>query len=256
MNNLIINDYIATNHFAINNSEFRSVINIFNYYGFAFKEAKPIETDSMVYIHFYDEEGNYKKIIKKEIKTGESLHIDTNLECPNFRGLISTHMVPNGKMKRISYKEGTIQRSISTSYFVMYERFNKFRDFSHELYPVSSNIDKMESEWMTMIYLRDNLESSIIIMNKCPNQKGENFKSALTIELYDNKFSFIKSIENLQLNPGGSKIIDISDVIKDSTNKNLFSKLENIIVKVKGKNIEQPMSFNYHSSGDFNIHHF
>ena len=49
---------------------------------------------------------------------------------------------------------------------------------------------------------------------------------------------------------------DISDVIKDSTNKNLFSKLENIIVKVKGKNIEQPMSFNYHSSGDFNIHHF
>ena len=250
MNNLIINDYISTNHFAINNSEFKSIINVYNYYGFAFKDLSEADTDSIVYVHFYNENGESQGIIEKEIKTGESLHIDTSIMNPNFSGLISTHMVPNGKMNRLSYKMGTKQRPISTSYFIMYERFKKYRDFSHVLYPVSNKIEKINSEWMTMIYIKDDLKSSVVIMNKCPNEIKQEFKSKVTVEAYDNNFGFLKFLDEFELMPGGSKIVNVSKNIRELLH------FKSIIIKIKGNNIEQPMSLNYHDSGDFNFHHF
>lgn len=247
---LIIDGYISTNHWVINENGFKSIINIFNYYGYAFKNHNKDETDAVVYIDFFDSKGDHLSQKKYEVHTGKSIHIDTYKIVPNFKGLVSVKMIPNGKMKRLSPSN---QSPISTSYFMLYERYNKFRDFSHELYPIRKKYSLKQSEWMTLVYLDEDLETGCIIMNNCPLNEDKNAQSDVKISILDKNFQQISKIQDLKLNSGGSKLINLSEKLKK-----IRSEIGNksIIISVNGTNIEQPMSINYHKTGDFNIHHF
>ena len=46
------------------------------------------------------------------------MHIEINSIMKNFQGIVSTQLVPKGKMKRLSNK---IRLPIATSYFMMYK---------------------------------------------------------------------------------------------------------------------------------------
>ena len=250
-NNFLIDNYIATNHWATCRNNFNSVLNVFNYYGFAFKDYSESQTDADLYVHLFNENG--EKICSKQefLKTGHSLHIEINSIMKNFQGIVSTQLVPKGKMKRLSNK---IRLPIATSYFMMYKRNEVFCDFSHELFPIKLEYNNKVLEWMTILYFSKNLNPGFVIMNSLFNPKIKKTDEVI-IELKDinNKNTILS--KKINLNGMGSKLIKLSELI-DTENLIKNNETKSLTAIVRGKNIEQPMSVHLHNSGDFNIHHF
>lgn len=250
-NEFLISNYIATNHWATCKNNFKSILNIFNYYGYAFKNYSKKETDADLHIHLFDENGKKQLTKIMFIETGHSLHVEINELLPNFQGIVSSQLVPKGRMKRLSNK---INRPISTSYFMMYKRHDIFCDFSHELFPLKLKQNNKDLEWMTILYMSKYLQPGFVVMNSLYNN-NTNIKNTINIELKDLSNKKIFFSKKIVLNSMGSKfinLVDLLDIDKFLDNKDSIS----FTAIVKGQNIEQPMSIHLHESGDFNIHHF
>lgn len=248
----IIDDYIGTLHWGIAKEPFDSVINLYNYYGYAFKNESYEKTDADVIVRFFNENGLEEKPYRNELKTGQALHLSIASHIPNFFGAVSVQMIPKGRMKRLTYKNGQRQRPIASSYFVLYKKKDGHQDFSHELFPVQSKPEKKNVEWATVVYPLEGTLPGVVVMNNRPLCQGYEFNSQVELELRDHDSNILTNPCKATLPPGGSRLFMMND---------LFPTLKDIgrnsmMVVVRGNNIEQPMSFHSYKTGDFNIHHF
>ena len=74
-NNFLIDNYIATNHWATCRNNFNSVLNVFNYYGFAFKDYSEVR-QMQIYMYICLMKMEKKSAQNKILKTSHSLHIE------------------------------------------------------------------------------------------------------------------------------------------------------------------------------------
>lgn len=249
---LVTDDYIGTLHWVTAKDRFDSIINLYNYYGYAFNKMPPSSTDAEVRVRFFNEEGLEEQPYRHELKTGGTLHLSVSSHLPGFRGAVSVQMIPKGRMKRLTHKEGKKQRPIATSYFVLYRNQGGFQDFSHELFAVRSDPESRNVEWATVVYPLEDTRPGVVVMNNRPLCKGPAFSSRIELELRNHRSQIVAGPFQATLPPGGSRFYMMDE---------LFPSLHqtrggSLMAVVRGNNIEQPMSFHAHKTGDFNIHHF
>jgi len=250
---LEIAGYRATLHFATARDDFDSVLSVYNYYGHAYRNSTPAETDADLTVRLFEETG--KEVARRQcpVATGDTAHIRMSEVYPEFRGLVATTMVPRGRMGRLSKREGIPSRPIATSYFMLYERHGKFRDFSHELFLARDSVDPKVAEWASLIYLDEGMRAGVVIMNNRPLCVGLEYGSQAEIAVGTLDGGQITPPHRLSLPPGGSVLAMLDEVFPDlgvPTDGRAWS------VVVRGTHIEQPMTIHLHASGDFNLHHF
>jgi hypothetical protein len=245
--------YRATLHWATARDGFDSVLSVYNYYGHAFRDAKPPETDSELTVQLFDEKGTLVANRAWPIETGETLHIRISKVVPGFRGLVAARMTPRGRMPRINRGSAQTPRPIATSYFMLYERQGGFRDLSHELFLARDDADEIAVEWASLIDIDVTTRPGIVVMNNRPLRAGSEFASGVEIVLGRIDGAHLAGPFRIALPPGGSAVVMIDDAFPDLA---LPDSDGGYCVIVRGNNIEQPMTLHLLSSGDFNVHHF
>ncbi len=244
--------YIPTIHWATTKDGFDSIVTLFNYYGYAFHNSNKEQTDADVILNFFNEDGTELQQYSATLETGRTLHIPVSKIHKNFSGIVTATMHPHGDMSRLSWKGEPLHKPIATSFFMLYEKEGGYKDFSHELFMAKKTSDAKIVEWATILYTDKLIKSGFVIMNNRLYNNSSKSGSLVTVQLYDMKCNTLSNIVNFQLNPGGSRLVMLDQVFPDME----LDKLDCVTVVVRGNNIEQPMSFHVHSSGDFNIHHF
>lgn len=244
--------YAETLHWATARDGFGSTLAIFNYLGFAFGGLPPEKTDAEVGVRFFGEDGQELAPYRTPLATGRSLHLSLGRIHPGFQGIVAVALTPAGRIGRRRAVPGAAQRPIATSFFMLYERQGGFRDMSHELFIAGRNPARSDVEWATTLFLDEPLDPSVVIMNNRLSSKDPLCRSNVTLRLYDLRGKAITESATFELPPGGSRVLALRDAFPgfDRTSQ------QQVIATVTGRNLEQPMSFHRHASGDFNVHHF
>lgn len=176
--------YAPTLHWGIARDGFESVVTIYNYLGFAFRNEPPVRTDAVVEIRLHDGEGASAGALDAEIATGGTLHLPLSRIRAGFQGAVTVAMRPKGRMARLSWCDGKAHRPIATSFFMLYRRAG-FADFSHELFTVRADRDSAPAEWATVLFTDGSIDPSVIVMNNRIGCNGDGYGSDVAMRLYD-----------------------------------------------------------------------
>jgi hypothetical protein len=244
--------YVETIHWATARDGFESILTIFNYLGFAFGNLAPERTDAELAVRFFCEDGHELTPYKGQLPTGRSLHLPVGQIHPSFQGIVTVAMTPHGRMERRSARPGVPQRPIATSFFMLYERAGGFCDMSHELFIALREPNRQPVEWATVLFMEDDLDPAVVVMNNRPFGKEPDCQADIALRLFDLDGTAATEAMEFRLPPGGSRIVRLGDAFPAF----IASGRDRVIATVTGCNIEQPMSFHRHASGDFNLHHF
>lgn len=245
--------YRATLHFAMARDGFDSVLSVYNYYGHAYRNAAPVDTDADLTVRLFDETGTEAARRHYPIATGDTVHVRMSELCPGFSGVVTASMVPRGRMGRLSKRDDGKARPIATSYFMLYERNAVYRDFSHELFLARDNVDSRVAEWASLVYLDGGMQAGVVIMNNRPLCVGSEYGSDVEIVVGTLDGHQITKPHRLRLASGGSKMVMLDEIFPGLS---VPSDGRACSVVVRGTHIEQPMTIHLHASGDFNLHHF
>ena len=241
--------YAPTLHWGIARDGFESVVTIYNYLGFAFRNEPPARTDAVVEIRLHDGEGASVGALDAEIATGGTLHLPLSRIRAGFQGAVTVAMRPKGRMARLSWCDGKAHRPIATSFFMLY-RCAGFADFSHELFTVRADRDGAPAEWATVLFTDGSIDPSVIVMNNRIGCNGDGYGSDIAMQLYDLAGAPVTDEFRFALKPGGSRLVRLADAFGAAM------PARRAIATVTGRNIEQPMTLHRHACRDFNIHHF
>ena len=122
-----------------------------------------------------------KNLLKTRIfKNRHSLHIEINSIMKNFQGIVSTQLVPKGKMKRLSNK---IRLPIATSYFRCIKEMKFFVILVMNFFQLNLNIIIKYWNDDYFIFFK-NLNPGFVIMNSLFNPKIKKSDEVI-IELKD-----------------------------------------------------------------------
>jgi hypothetical protein len=249
---LLHGTYGGTLHWATAKDGFDSILNLYNYYAYAFRDHSQSLTDAVAEVRFFNEMGEELAPWRRDVLTGETAHLSVSTVHPGFQGIVSARLTPNGKMPRLTATTARRGATIATSYFMIYRREGEFCDFSHELFLAQSRPQTMPEEWAQIVYLRPHMRAGVIVMNSRVGCKDRAASSAVTITLCDLGGKALDMSAAFDLPPGGSRCLMLDEALPQLRSL----KQETVIVSVKSANIEQPMTLHLMASGDFNIHHF
>lgn len=223
--------------------EFHTRISIFNYYSLLFGDRS---INSKCYIYLFSENGEQVGRFEKDIGPFEQWQFNLSSVVGQFQGSIGVQLVPD-YLPPLKH-----ERFLGTLFFATYWDAQGHCDFTHETDRMRFEQDSRIQYEPAAIPTSENLDMSIVVQNSFFGEDVSQCDRSWEVEIRDSAGKRLVH-KSLTLAPRASVIVPLSELLPDYRRR-LGGRAGS--VHVKGRHINQPLTFVRHRSGDFNIHHF
>jgi hypothetical protein len=223
--------------------KFHTRVSLFNYYS-VLNEKESIS--SQAYVYLFLENGTPAGRYEKMLRPLEQWQFELSSAIPTFQGTIAVQLIPNS-MPSLKH-----DRYVGTLFFATYWDDQGHCDFTHETDRMRFETDRKLQYEPAVIPTSPDIEMSVIVQNSFFGHNVKKSDGRWSLEIRDHAGTVLVNHEGT-LAPQASKVLAIQDLLPDYR-KSLGGRPGS--VHVKGRHINQPLTFMRHISGDFNIHHF
>jgi hypothetical protein len=243
MNQYVINRTVPTLVWGREAPDFHTRISIFNYYSLLFPEQ---DVRAVAHVYLFGEDGQELGHVQETLNPLQQWQCDLAKVSTEFQGSVGVQLVPD-YLPPLKH-----DRFLGTLFFATYWDLQGHCDFTHETDRMRFEQDSRMQYEPAAIPTSDNLDVSIVVQNSFFGKNESQCDRSWDVEIRDAEGKQL-SHRSLTLAPRASIVIPLEDLLPDYRRR-LGGRAGSI--HVKGRHINQPLTFVRHRSGDFNIHHF
>lgn len=243
MNPYVIDRTVPTLIWGREDPQFHTRISLFNYYSLLFPDRS---VHGIAHLYLFGEDGQERGHLQKSLDPYQQWQCNLSEVTKEFQGSIGVQLVPD-YLPPLKH-----ERFLGTLFFGTYWDAQGHCDFTHETDRMRFEQDSRMQYEPAAIPTSENLDMSIVVQNSFFGEDVSQCDQSWEIEIRDSvgKQLFHKSFT---LAPRASVIVPLEELLPDYRRR-LGGRAGS--VHVKGRHINQPLTFVRHRSGDFNIHHF
>lgn len=243
MNRYVINRTVPTLVWGREAPDFHTRISLFNYYSLLFPDQN---IRAMAHLYIFGEDGKELGHVQETLNPLQQWQYNLSQALGDFQGSIGVQLVPD-HLPSIKH-----DRFLGTLFFATYWDTQGHCDFTHETDRMRFEQDSRIQYEPAAIPTSHNLELSIVVQNSFFGEDDSQCDRSWEVEIRDSAGEQLMR-RSLTLEPRASIVVPLEDLLPDYRRR-LGGRAGSI--HVKGRHINQPLTFVRHSSGDFNIHHF
>ncbi|MGH7257825.1 MAG: hypothetical protein ACREIM_05555 [Nitrospiraceae bacterium] len=243
MNSYVISRTVPTLAWGQEAPQFHTRISLFNYYSLLFQD-RPVH--AVAHLYLFAEDGQERAHVQKPLDPYQQWQCDLATVTNDFRGSIGVQLVPE-YLPSLKH-----DRFLGTLFFATYWDEQGHCDFTHETDRMRFEQDVRVQYEPAAIPTSDNVEMSIVVQNSFFGEDETKCDRSLDVEIRNGAGKRLV-YKSLSLAPRASVVIPLEELLPDYRQL-LHGQAGS--VHVKGRHINQPLTFVRHRSGDFNIHHF
>jgi hypothetical protein len=223
--------------------EFHTRVSLFNYYSLLF-EDRPVT--SRAYVYLFQEDGSEVGRFDQVLPLHGQWQFDLSTVIRDFQGSVGVQLVPD-YLPPLSHA-----RYLGALFFATYWDARGHCDFTHETDRMRFEDDRRFQYEPATIPTSPQVEMSIIVQNSFFGANPAECDPRLTITVKNATGKTLLD-RTLELGLRASRLIPLAELLTDYRQR-LGGQVGS--VHVKGRHINQPLTFLRHASGDFNVHHF
>jgi len=222
---------------------FHTRISLFNYYSLL-SEDPPVSSRACIYL--FDEDGREAGRKERTLGPREQWQFDLSSAVGDFQGSVAVQLIPD------PFPQLRHERYVGTLFFATYWDAAGHYDYTHETDRMRFDDDESVQYESTPIPTSPSVEMSVILQSNYFGADADLCDPCCEVVVKGANGETLAE-ETLDLAPRSSRIVGLEAVLPD-WRRRLGG--QGGSVHVKGRHINQPMTFIRHASGDFNIHHF
>lgn len=243
MNPYVINRTVPTLVWGREDHQFHTRISLFNYYSLLFQD-RPVH--AVAHIYLFADDGRERGHVEKPLAPHQQWQCDLATMTNDFQGSIGVQLVPD-YLPPLKH-----ERFLGTLFFATYWDAQGHCDFTHETDRMRFEGDSRIQYEPAAIPTSENVDMSIVVQNSFFGKDAARCDRSWSVEIRDG-FGNRLAYKSFSLEPRASIVMPLEEVLPDYRQR-LRGRVGSI--HVKGRHINQPLTFVRHRSGDFNIHHF
>lgn len=239
-------EFALNSQYAPVGSDINSTIAFHNYFEQIFPNVEIDVTLNLFYLNSHGVEvGNFSL----QVPSNSSIQFDASKENIKSNGLVIIAAVPNKKIEKLKPANMKIKSKISTGFYIKWEGKNKTFDIMHEWSSVSL-LPIEEKIYHIGILSKEYIKYGLILMNTIFDKKCLSFPR---LRLMNRKREVFGEIKLGKIPSMGSIVVALNDIFPDIDF--LLKKNSSLVIDLFAENLAPPLTVEWHTSGDFHIHH-
>lgn len=222
---------------------FHTRISLFNYYSLLI-EDRPVHANAYAYL--FTEDGREFGRFERKLEPLQQWQFELSSVTRAFQGTVAVQLVPDS-LPALKH-----QKYVGTLFFATYWDDQGHCDFTHETDRMRFAADRHNQYEPAVIPSSKDLEMSVIVQNSFFGEDPSDCDPYFAVELRDHRGKSLIQ-KRMSLGPRASSVLPLRDLFPNYQVR-LAGEVGSI--HIRGRHINQPLTFLRHRSGDFNIHHF
>jgi hypothetical protein len=221
--------------------DFHTRVSLFNYYSLLFPDRN-VSATARVFL--FDHQGCAAATAERLLKPLAQWQFDLADVVSSFQGTVAVQLIPD-YIPRLEHRA-----YVGTLFFTTYWDGHGHCDFTHETDRMRFEDDARIQYDATAIPRSPFVDLSVILQNSFFGSDVARCDPSVSIEARDDGGE-VMARRRLSLPPRGSTLLPLGELVPDERARRRARSLH-----VRGRHINQPLTFIRHASGDFNLHHF
>ncbi len=224
-----------------------STISFHNYFEQIFPNSQIDVTLNIFYFNFDGTEaGNFSL----HIPNNSSIQFDASKENVKSDGLVVIAAVPNKDINLIKPSAIKIRHQITTGFYIKWEGKNGGVDIMHEWSSLSTSPIVKKIHHIGLLN-KINIKYGLILMNIVIDEKSYSLPK---LRLMNRSRSELLGEVTVDKIPSMcTKVLILNDIFPDIDR--LLQENSSLVLDLIGENLAPPLTVEWHSAGDFHIHH-
>lgn len=230
-------------------SELWSTICFYNFYDQIFDGAG-IAVD--LHLCFFDEDGKEIDYIRQEVKPRGFCQFETLSRVKHSRGMVGVLAAPRADLGTISRGRLKLRESIGTGFYITWNGFQGHIDVMHEWLPLLSTPTDARTYYLGLNGFSEQVRWGALLMNRVASGDQRSVATP-TVEVVSPDRRVLGRIVCDPIRSLGTRLLDLSATFPQIND--WLRRYKTCVIKITGHNLADPLSVEWHSSGDFHFHH-
>jgi hypothetical protein len=237
-----------SSQYVLAEGPWNSVLAFHNY----FEEVFPgRDVSARLHLVFHDAAGRETGAHAIDVAAGAAIQIDCRALGVPSDGVVAMAAVPDTDLTALTEGKFKIKSRVTTGYYITWEHAGRWRDTMHEWAEVGSIAQRRSVQHVGFAAAGYPIDCGLVLTNPtCAADGG----AAVTLRLRsaDGRMA-PKQVPLEALAPMGSRVVRLNEHFPNFDAQ--LAQYGSLVVDVESTLAGPPLTFEWHRSGDFHIHH-